>query len=42
MADWKRITLPIDWDNISHRSIKGVLEELAKHGLVNVRHAHGG
>jgi hypothetical protein len=36
-----RIALLIDCDNVSHNSIEGVLEELAKHGMVNVRHAHG-
>lgn len=37
----KRIALLIDCDNVSHNSIEGVLEELAKYGMVNVRHAHG-
>jgi len=37
----KRIALLIDCDNVSHSAIEGVLEELAKHGTVNVRHAHG-
>jgi uncharacterized protein (TIGR00288 family) len=37
----KRIALLIDCDNVSHTAINGVLEELAKHGTVNVRHAHG-
>jgi uncharacterized protein (TIGR00288 family) len=37
----KRIALLIDCDNVSHAAIEGVLEELAKHGTVNVRHAHG-
>jgi len=41
MADKKRIALLIDCDNVSHNSIEGVLEELAKYGTVNVRHAHG-
>ena len=41
MADKKRIALLIDCDNVSHNSIEGVLEELAKYGMVNVRHAHG-
>lgn len=41
MQDRKRIALLIDCDNVSHTSIEGVLEELAKHGTVNVRHAHG-
>jgi uncharacterized protein (TIGR00288 family) len=37
----KRIALLIDCDNVSHTAIEGVLEELAKYGTVNVRHAHG-
>lgn len=41
MQDTKRIALLIDCDNVSHNAIEGVLEELAKHGTVNVRHAHG-
>lgn len=41
MSDRKRIALLIDCDNVSHNSIEGVLEELAKYGMVNVRHAHG-
>ena len=41
MASEKRIALLIDCDNVSHIAIEGVLEELAKYGTVNVRHAHG-
>ena len=41
MSERKRIALLIDCDNVSHNSIEGVLEELAKYGMVNVRHAHG-
>ncbi|MDH5355651.1 MAG: NYN domain-containing protein [Gammaproteobacteria bacterium] len=41
MSEEKRIALLIDCDNVSHNSIEGVLEELAKYGMVNVRHAHG-
>lgn len=41
MSELKRIALLIDCDNVSHNSIEGVLEELAKYGMVNVRHAHG-
>lgn len=41
MSERKRIALLIDCDNVSHHSIEGVLEELAKSGMVNVRHAHG-
>jgi len=37
----KRIALLIDCDNVSHTSIGGVLDELAKYGMVNIRHAHG-
>lgn len=36
-----RIALLIDCDNVSHNAVEGVLSELAKHGTVNVRHAHG-
>jgi uncharacterized protein (TIGR00288 family) len=36
-----RIALLIDCDNVSHNAVEGVLEELAKYGMVNVRHAHG-
>lgn len=41
MSEKIRIALLIDCDNVSHNSIEGVLEELAKYGMVNVRHAHG-
>lgn len=41
MPERKRIALLIDCDNVSHNSIEGVLEELARFGMVNVRHAHG-
>ncbi|MBW2940501.1 NYN domain-containing protein [Zhongshania aquimaris] len=41
MPEHKRIALLIDCDNVSHNSIEGVLKELAKYGMVNVRHAHG-
>ena len=41
MSERKRIALLIDCDNVSHNSIEGVLEELAKYGVVTVRHAHG-
>ncbi len=41
MSDEKKIALLIDCDNISHTSVEGVLEELSKLGMVNVRHAHG-
>ncbi len=41
MPERVRIALLIDCNNVSHNSIEGVLEELAKNGMVNVRHAHG-
>lgn len=41
MPDPKRIALLIDCDNVSHNAIEGVMDELAKYGTVNVRHAHG-
>ena len=41
MQESKRVALLIDCDNVSHNAIESVLEELAKHGTVNVRHAHG-
>jgi uncharacterized protein (TIGR00288 family) len=41
MTNNKKIALLIDCDNVSHSSIKGVIEELTKYGTVNVRHAHG-
>lgn len=41
MQEAKRVALLIDCDNVSHTAIEGVLEELAKYGTVNVRHAHG-
>ena len=37
----QRIALLIDCDNVSHHSVEGVLKELSKLGMVNVRHAHG-
>ncbi|MFK7831089.1 MAG: NYN domain-containing protein [Congregibacter sp.] len=41
MSEPKRIALLIDCDNVTPSAIEGVLEELAKYGTVNVRHAHG-
>jgi uncharacterized protein (TIGR00288 family) len=41
MDSHRRIALLIDCDNVSHEAIESVLEELAKYGSVNVRHAHG-
>ncbi len=31
----------IDCDNVSHKSIEGVIDELSKYGKVNIRHAYG-
>lgn len=36
-----RFALLIDCDNVSSNAVEGVLAELARHGTVNVRHAHG-
>lgn len=41
MSERNRIALLIDCDNVSHNSVEGVIEELSKLGMVNVRHAHG-
>lgn len=41
MSESIKIALLIDCDNVSHNSIEGVIEELSKFGMVNVRHAHG-
>ena len=35
------IALFIDCDNISHRSIEGIISELSKYGVVNIRQAYG-
>ena len=35
------IALFIDCDNISHRSIGGIINELSKFGIVNIRQAYG-
>ena len=35
------IALLIDCDNVSHNSIAGVLSELAKYGIINIRRAYG-
>lgn len=35
------IALFIDCDNISHRSIGGIINELSKYGIVNIRQAYG-
>lgn len=40
MPEDKRIALLIDCDNVSHKSIEGVIDELSKYGKVNIRHAY--
>jgi uncharacterized LabA/DUF88 family protein len=35
------IALFIDCDNISHRAIDGIIRELSKYGIVNIRYAYG-
>ena len=41
MPEDKKIALLIDCDNVSHKSIEGVIDELSKYGKVNIRHAYG-
>lgn len=41
MPEDKKIALLIDCDNVSHKSIEGVISELSKYGKVNIRHAYG-
>ena len=41
MDQEKKIALLIDCDNVSHKSIEGVIDELSKYGKVNIRHAYG-
>ncbi len=41
MENKKNIALLIDCDNVSAKSIDGVLEELAKEGVTNIRRAYG-
>lgn len=41
MPEDKRIALLIDCDNVSHKSIEGVIDELSKYGKVNIRNAYG-
>ncbi|HHH21119.1 MAG TPA: NYN domain-containing protein, partial [Nitratifractor sp.] len=35
------IALFIDCDNISHRAIEGIIKELSRYGVVNIRQAYG-
>ncbi len=41
MPQDNKIALLIDCDNVSHKSIEGVIDELSKYGKVNIRHAYG-
>ncbi len=39
--DEDHIALFIDCDNISHKAIEGIIDELSKFGIVNIRQAYG-
>lgn len=41
MEKEQKIALLIDCDNVSYRAINGVLNELAKYGVTNIRRAYG-
>ena len=41
MEKEQKIALLIDCDNVSYKAINGVLNELAKYGVVNIRRAYG-
>lgn len=41
MSTDNKIALLIDCDNVSHKAIEGVINELSKYGKVNIRHAYG-
>ncbi|MDD2600055.1 MAG: NYN domain-containing protein [Kiritimatiellae bacterium] len=41
MPDEAKIALLIDCDNVSHKSIQGVIDELSQYGTVNIRRAYG-
>mgnify|MGYP000586014414 CR=1 FL=1 len=41
MEKERKIALLIDCDNVSYKAIDGVLNELAKYGVVNIRRAYG-
>ncbi len=41
MEKESKIALLIDCDNVSHKAIDGVLNELSKYGIVNIRKAYG-
>lgn len=41
MLQENKIALLIDCDNVSHKSVEGVIDELSKYGKVNIRNAYG-
>jgi len=41
MRNEDHIALFIDCDNISHKAIEGIIDELSKFGIVNIRQAYG-
>ena len=41
MKNKEHIALFIDSDNISHRALEGIINELSKYGVVNIRQAYG-
>ncbi len=41
MKNEDHIALFIDSDNISHRALEGIINELSKYGVVNIRQAYG-
>lgn len=41
MEKERKIALLIDCDNVSSKAIDGVINELAKYGVVNIRKAYG-
>jgi len=41
MSQDNKIALLIDCDNVSHKSVEGVIDELSKYGKVNIRNAYG-
>ena len=41
MRNEDHIALFIDSDNISHRALEGIINELSKYGVVNIRQAYG-
>jgi len=41
MKSEDKIALFIDCDNISHKAIEGIINELSKYGVVNIRQAYG-